>query len=285
MSIFDSKKVAWRKGVANNTDTSTRYRELEQTYGEKRTKEYVELMYTKAKDQNNNLLLDGSKGSMAVVAALLKGERDAVLQRRGFYQGYMTEAKSGQLGRDVDNNLRDVNDYYKNKKANGLTGRNLAVDQAANWLCGDYTAALPSTRTLLEEYIPAVQGHHGKLGPCLGTSTDALWKVHKRLVPGCLPTRLATKFINKYPSTVGAGYLFEELYLMVSGQRVWPNFGDAHWLSIATFYLGSIGTIQVFPDGNKRMSRFAYSVVLIKGTHTFKAPTDAHALSLYRMQG
>lgn len=285
MSMFDSKKVTWRKGVAKHATTATRYRELEQTYGEKRTKEYVELMYTKAKDQNNDILLDGSKGSMSVVDILLKGERDAVLQRRQFYQAYMADAKSGQLGRDLDNNLRDVNDYYKSKKATGLTGRNLAVDQAANWICGDYVAALPGTRTLLEEYIPVNQGQHGKLGPCLGPSPDALWKVHKRLVPGVAPTRLATKFVNKYPSTVGAGYLFDELYLLVSGQKVWPPFGDAHWASIAPFYLGSIGTIQVFPDGNKRMSRFAYSVVLIKGTHTFKAPTDTYALSLYRMQG
>ena len=88
-----------------------------------------------------------------------------------------------------------------------------------------------------------------------------------------------------YPSTAGAGFLFDELFTIVTGQNVWPPFGDGHWDSIAAFYLGSIGTIQVFPDGNKRMSRFAYSVLLIKGTHAFKAPTDTFCMGLYRMKG
>lgn len=285
MSILDSKRVKWRKFVANHATTGTRYRELEQTYGSKLAKEFVELIYDKAKEQNNASLLDESQVMMGVVDALLKNERDTVLKRRQFYQGYMQDAKSGVLRTDLDLNLRGLADYYKNKQANNLAGRDLAIDQAANWICGDYTAALPGTRTLLGEYIPVQAGHHGKLGPCLGPSPEALFKVHKRLVPGVLPQRLSTKFTPKYPSTVGARFLFDELYQMVSGQKVWPPFGDAHWASIAMFYLASIGTIQVFSDGNKRMSRFAYSVILIKGTHTFRAPTDAHALSLYRMQG
>lgn len=285
MSIFDSKKVKWRKHVATHNTTSANYLALAQTYGAKLAKEYVELMYDKAKAQNNEILLDESDGSMSVVAVLLKGERDAVLQRRQFYTSYMTDTKSAKMGTDLDNNLRDVTDYYKTKKANNLAGRELAIDQAANWICGDYTAALAKTRALLEEYIPLQAGHHGKLGPCVGPTAAPLFKIHKRLVPDAPATRLATKFVNKYPSTVGSRYLFDELSMIGAGQTVWPPFGDAHWASIAMFYLASIGTIQVFSDGNKRMSRFAYSVILIKGTHTFRAPTDAYALGLYRMQG
>lgn len=286
MSIFDSKKVAWRKKVAKSTVTKTDYEELERLYGSPLAKEYVELIYTKAKEQKNEGILDTDPDISPVISALMKGEKAAVLQRRGFYQGYMQDAKSGVLGVQLNNHLRAVNDYYKSPRAHGLAGRELAIDQAANWICGDYVAALPGTRALLAEYIPVTAGHHGKFGPCLGPTPAQLWKVHKRLVPG-LPskTRLSTKFITKYPSTVGASFLFEELFTIVRGQQVWPAFGDAHWESIATFYLGSIGTIQVFPDGNKRMGRFAFSVLLIKGTHTFKAPTDAYALSLFRMQG
>lgn len=287
MSIFTSKKVEWRRQVAKHNVTKTSYEELERLMGSKLTKEFVELIYTKAKEQTNEGILDLTpRQPLGVVQVIIQNERTSILRRRGFYQGYMQEARSGQLGRDLDNNLEPMNNIYANPLRNGLAGRDLAIDQAANWICGTYTAALPGTRALLEEYIPNNQSTRGKFGACLGQTPAQLWKVHARLVPG-LPsqTRLSTKMTPKYPSTVGAGYLFDELYTVVQGQQVWPPFGDAHWASIATFYLASIGTIQVFPDGNKRMSRFAYSVILINGTHTFKAPTDAHAMGLYRMQG
>lgn len=290
MGIFTSKKVEWRRKVQAHSKTKAGFDELERLYGRPRAKEFVELIYTKANEQNNKSILEIPKdlkpSSFDVISLLLKGEKDAVLQRRGFYQGYMTDTKNGNLGTQLNSHLRAIGDFYHNPRALGLTGRELAIDQATNWICGDYVAGFPVTRALLEEYIPTTAGMPGKMGYCLGTTADHLWKVHKRLVTG-LPsqTRLATKFINKYPSTVGAGFLFDELFTIGAGQQIWPPFGDAHWESIATFFLASIGTIQVFPDGNKRMGRFAYSVVLIKGTHTFKAPTDAFALSLFRMQG
>ena len=286
MSIFDSKKVAWRKKVQTATKSKTEFEELERLYGSPLAKEFVELIHTKAHEQNNTGILDTTPAISDIIPLLMTVEKTSVLKRRGFYQGYMTDAKSGNLGIQLNADISPVNDYYKNPGTRGATGRELAIDQAANWICGTYVAALPSTRALLSEYIPANSAAHGKFGPCLGKTSAELWKVHKRLVPG-LPsqTRLSTKMTPTYPSTVGAGFLFDELFTMVTGQHVWPPFGDAHWDSIAAFYLGSIGTIQVFPDGNKRMSRFAYSVLLIKGTHAFKAPTDTFCMGLYRMKG
>jgi hypothetical protein len=286
MSIFDSKKVTWRKTIAGDPKTHTKYQELEQLYGPKLTKRFVELIYTKAKEQRNAGILDTTPSVNDVIPALMKGEKDAVLRRRGFYQGYIADCSAGTLRTDLNNNLLDPTAYYLNKRALNLAGRDLAIDQAANWICGTYVAALPGTRNLLQEYIPVTAGHHGKFGPCLGTTPDLLWKVHKRMVPDLASNeRLATKRINSYPSTVGAGFLFDELYTVCNGQQVWPAFGDNFWENIATFYLASIGTIQVFPDGNKRMGKFAYSVILIKGTHSFKAPTDRYCLSLFKMNG
>ncbi|MBX7104427.1 MAG: Fic family protein [Gemmataceae bacterium] len=286
MGLFTSNKVAWRKKIEADATTRTPFRELEQLFGAKRAKQYVELIYTKAKEQNNAGILETDPAVSPIIPLLMTKEKDAVLLRRGFYQGYMQDCQSGTLGTNLNNNLRPTAEFYTNPQNGNPTGRTLAIDQAANWICGGYVAALPGTRALLGEFIPVTAGQPGKFGPCLGRTPEQIWKVHPRLVPGLASKeRLATKFINKYPSTVGAGFLFEELYTLVTGQKVWPPFGDVHWESIATFYMASIGTIQVFPDGNKRMGRFAYSVLLIKGTHTFKAPTDAYMLSLFRMQG
>ena len=40
-----------------------------------------------------------------------------------------------------------------------------------------------------------------------------------------------------------------------------------------------------FSDGNKRAGHLAYAIVLIKGTHDFKAPTSALESQLFRMNG
>lgn len=286
MGLFTSKKEAWRKIIQTNVLTQAEFLALQQLYGNSLAKKFVELIYTKATEQNNTGILPTKPAVSAIIPLLMTKERDAVLLRRGFYQNYLLDSASNQFRTDLNLNLRATIDYYKNPSGGVLAGRALAIDQAANWICGDYTAALAGTRALLGEYIPVTAGQPGKFGPCLGRTPAQLWKIHPRLVPGLASNeRLATKFINKYPSTVGAGFLFDELYTLTAGALNWPAFGDTSWESIATFYLASIGTIQVFPDGNKRMSRFAYSVLLIKGTHTFKAPTDAFCMGLYRMQG
>jgi hypothetical protein len=91
----------------------------------------------------------------------------------------------------------------------------------------------------------------------------------------------------RYPSTVGAGVLLEELFQLTAGcgPTAWPPFGDNRWEGIAMFYLASLVTIQAFSDGNKRAGHLAYAIVLIKGTHAFKAPTTAHENALFRMNG
>jgi hypothetical protein len=286
-------KITWRKEITNlNFDPPTylAFSDLSNCMGLPRAKRYVELIFTKAKEQNNEDILtiekiDGKKKANPVIAALMNRERATILLRRGFYQDYLQRAENGDLAIQLNNNLRALNNYYNNPLPGNPVGRELAIDQAANWICGEYTAGLPGTRALLGEYIPTTQFGWGKFGQLLGRTPAKLWEVHPRLVPGLVSQeRLSTRGNPRYPSTVGAGFLFEELFTSIAGKNE-PPFGDANWENFATFFLASIGTIQVFPDGNKRMGKFAYSVLLIKGTHTFKAPTEGFCLGLFRMQG
>jgi hypothetical protein len=111
-------------------------------------------------------------------------------------------------------------------------------------------------------------------------------KIHKRAVPSAPAYRFNYLAGDvKYPSTVGAKVLLEDVFALTAGTNVWPAFGDASWESIAMFYLVSIVTIQAFSDGNKRAGHLAYAIVLIKGTHNFKAPTTAKESELFRMNG
>jgi hypothetical protein len=282
-------KHTWRKKITGtNFDPKTylAFSDLSNLYGLPRAKQFVELIFTKAKEQGNEDILRIEDDKAApVIAVLMIGEKNAVLSRRAFYQEYLQGAENGDLGVQLNNNLRDLNDYYVNPRNDNPVGRELAIDKAANWICGDYTAGLAGTRALLGRYIPITQGTPGAFGRFLGPTPAKLWEVHKQLVPGLLSQeRLRTGgAVNRYPSTIGAGFLFDELFTAIAG-KMEPPFGDVAWENFATFFMGSIGTIQVFPDGNKRMSKFAYSVLLIKGTHTFKAPTEHFCRGLFRMQ-
>jgi hypothetical protein len=221
-----------------------------------------------------------------MISDFIKKERENVVAKRQYVNSLVPQTSSGALGTILNANLRPEPDYYKNPKGGGLAGRDLAIDKAANWICGGYVAGLPAMRSLLGDYIPKNQGHHGKMGAALGRTPAHLRKVHKKAVPNPPPFRFNYLAGDvKYPSTVGANVLLEELFQLTAGTNDWPIFGDTHWESIAMFYLVTVVTIQAFSDGNKRAGHLAYAMVLIKGTHTFKAPTSAKESELFRMNG
>ena len=215
----------------------------------------------------------------------MKGERENYNTRKQYVDSLIPQTKSGALGTILNNNLRLKTDYYKNPLGGVLTGRNLAIDEAANWVCGDYVAALPATRALLDHYIPVNPGDGGPMGHALGRTTQHLREVFSRAVQNPAPYRINLMGGVKYPSTVGGSELLEYIIGLTSGTIGWPAFGDAHWESIAMFYLVSIVHVQGFPDGNKRTGHLAYAIVLIKGTHTFKAPTTVKEGELFKMNG
>jgi prophage maintenance system killer protein len=51
-----------------------------------------------------------------------------------------------------------------------------------------------------------------------------------------------------------------------------PQKGDERWIDIALFYLGAIITVQAFADGNKRVARTAFAIVMVNGGVEFVAP-------------
>lgn len=217
----------------------------------------------------------------------MKTERENYSNRKLYVDALVPQTRGGQLGTILNANLRPASDYYKNPLRNGLTGRDLAIDQAANWVCGSYVAGLPATRATLEYYIPANPGHGGPMEHALGRTTEPLRKMYKRITIGqnIAPYRLNLSGGAKYPSTVGGSVLLEHIIGLTAGTDSWPNFGNAQWESIAMFYLVSIVHVQGFTDANKRTGHMAYAIVLIKGTHGFKAPTVVKENELFRMNG
>lgn len=279
MSIFTSKKVAWRRSIQTHAGSRSEFDQLDRTIGRPGAKEFVETVYDKWMS-NKGYKIEDLKPDLA--ALFIKAERETYTNRKHYVDSLVPQTASGALGTVLNANVRDVADYYKNPLRGGMKGRDLAIDQAANWICGGYTAALPNTRAVLEQYIPATGGHHGPMGYALGRTPEHLRKIYKRIVPNAAPYRLNMQPV-KYPSTVGGGLLLDYIFSLTAGTNVWPSFGDKHWESIAMFYLVSIVHVQGFSDGNKRTGHMAYAIAMIKGTHTFKAPTSAKENELFRM--
>ncbi len=282
MGLFTSSKVTWRRGIQTHADSRAEFDQLERTLGRDLAKAFLEMVY----DKWVNGLKYPVKSLDAKTAALfMKTERENYGARKLYVDSLVQQSASGALKTTLNAHIRPTPDYYKNPKGGVLTGRDLAIDQAANWVCGTYVPALPNTRAILEKYIPVNSGHGGPMGNALGRTTKHLYDVFKSAVQNPAAYRVNLQGGVKYPSTVGGGLLLEYIIGLTSGTNSWPAFGDAKWEDIAMFYLVSIVHVQGFPDGNKRTAHLAYAIVLIKGTHAFKVPTVAKESELFKMNG
>jgi hypothetical protein len=284
MGIFTSKVVTWRRGMQTNNDSRLEFDHLGRTIGREKAKVFLETIYDK---WVNGFKYDIKNLKADMVAQFMKSERENYVSRNQYVDSLVPRTRSGELKTILNANLRPATDYYKNPARNGLAGRDLAIDQAANWVCGSYVAGLPATRAVLEHYVPARAGAQGPMGYALGRTPDELKKMFKKITAGqnIGPYRINLMGGVKYPSTVGAGVLLDNIFALTAGTNSWPAFGDTHWESIAMFYLISIVHVQGFTDANKRTGHMAYAIVLIKGTHTFKVPTTAKESELFKMNG
>lgn len=282
MSIFDSKRTKWCKSMSTHVDARGEYNQLTASIGPKGAMAFLGIVHDHY-EKNKNLA--SMKADLVSIYTLF--ERENVAAKRQYLGELVTKTSSGELGTLLANNLRPEVEYYKTPGvARGATPREVAIDKAANWVCGDYVAGIASVKDILASHVPVRGGDHGKLGAALGPTPAGISKVHKKVVPGAPAYRFGYAGGRvRYPTTAGAGVLLDELFNLTAGTSVWPAFGDAHWDSIAMFYLSSLVTIQAFSDGNKRAGHMAYAIVLIKGTHAFKAPTGAIENTLFKMKG
>jgi hypothetical protein len=76
----------------------------------------------------------------------------------------------------------------------------------------------------------------------------------------------------KYPSSIGGSFLLRWMMKMTGGGFL-PKKGDERWVDLALFYLGAIITVQAFSDGNKRVARTAYALLMVNGGVEFRAPS------------
>jgi hypothetical protein len=119
-------------------------------------------------------------------------------------------------------------------------------------------------------------------GNCpLGTTREPLFNAFQSLVPGAPAYRgwSNTATMQKYPSNLGGIKVLEEVLTDLAVTAM-PTRGDARWYDLALYVFGSIMTVQAFTDGNKRMSRFAYVLMLLSGGVPMMVPNNVMGAQL-----
>jgi hypothetical protein len=152
------------------------------------------------------------------------------------------------------------------------------LDKAIAWA----TATLKGDKSSFVQTILEYAKFDGSFP--LGSDTTLLDKAFKKLVLGAPAYRgwNDTASQQKYPSNIGGKKVLNDI-LVSLGVMTMPSRGDNLWYDLALYVLGSIITVQAFTDGNKRMARFAYILVLLSGGVDMLAPTDKFGSELGNM--
>lgn len=220
-----------------------------------------------------------TKGAFtAAIDQLLEMEAMKIQGRRAYVAGLLGRARAGDLRRDLAAKTMPEADYWTPGVAQPWRDGSidLEVQKAYRWITrswqGDGRHVVLSALT---DYVLI------RPGIALGPDPSLLDDVYGRVVSNA-PAIRAPNFMVNYPSHVGGRHLLE--WVFRQGPVVaWPARGADAWEDYALFFLGAIVAVQGFTDGNKRMGRLAYAIVLLRGGRRFVAPTPAFENELFAM--
>jgi hypothetical protein len=116
----------------------------------------------------------------------------------------------------------------------------------------------------------------------LGYDTTVLQNIWKSLVPSAGLFRPTNVSGAKYPSSVG-GFVLLQKVMGDFSRRTVPGRGSAAWEDWALYLFGAIMASQGFTDGNKRVARLAYAIMISSGVVDFRAMNDAYGSRLASM--
>lgn len=272
-----SAKTKWRNEKKGVSECYA----LNAALGQNKGWDFLELIYQWAIKNGINIrnLADQD------LAKFMTYEYTNFLNKRNYVDTLLQDARNGNLHTQLALNTRPENQWYVPGGTD--VGKALERRKAVFWICHaspdeSKLKEVKKVRAILKEYIPN-DNTHGKTGPALGLKSNWIQKIHKAVFPNPPAYRFGYLAGNPgYPSSVGGAALLEYIFQQTSNFR-WPAIGDIKWQDAALFYLGAIVAVQGFTDGNKRAARIAYSIVLIKGGHSFIAPTTQYESTLFNM--
>ncbi|MES2187879.1 MAG: hypothetical protein V4505_25230 [Pseudomonadota bacterium] len=220
---------------------------------------------------------------------VIGGDLMKVKDRESYVMRMLAQAKNAELSAAMaDGKTRPEAEYYTPPVFVAGPGappippwpaKWIARDAAIGWLTQGLHSGAERFRSVIEENL--------KPGFPLGSNpafVNQLWNLLVGYDASVPRSRAPSIQPVPYPSSMGGTYLLKRIFEMTAGE-VWPAQGDAAWYDWALFFFGAMMTVQGFPDGNKRVCRTVYALILLCGGVPFKAPTDKYGAKLAGMMG
>lgn len=217
----------------------------------------------------------------------LKAEVAGIKSRKDHLKGLADLAGRGALGLQLSANAQPEKDYYTSPAP--LGGENAqqwsaksVQDKIKSW--SNLTPAVNAEANVAkakawlkagvkddtQAYDRVVQAYARKDGAWpFGTDETILRQIWNELVKDAPVYRIVPD--NKYPSDFAGMVLLREQMAKLGKQRMPPR-GSPRWEDVALHLFGVIMSLQAFPDGNKRVARAAYAILMAGSGVDFRAP-------------
>lgn len=148
--------------------------------------------------------------------------------------------------------------------------RSINTNRALGWAVGNPGAAAAVNTTYYQAFVANTTTNVGfPLGSM--TKLNAIWS---KLVIGA-PGYRAVNIMQptNYPSSVAGDFIVRNI-IADFATTPQPAQGAAAWYDWALYFFAAIMTSQAFTDGNKRVARLAYGLILVDGGVPFIAPDN-----------
>jgi len=267
--------------------TLTGYRQLVGDIGRLNAEQIANLLFDRKVRETNPgngyILTTESRSDYSdQMDGLLQIEFAQITAKRTYAAELLDAASNGQLRRRLDEAAAPEDSDTGTPQSGRPEARDAEIRKACDWICrsvhGDGNESEEMVREMLTEHVV-----NAPPGEVLGPTPALLDRIHARIASDA-PRHRSPNPATAYPSSIGGRYLLETVFSWTA-DALWPTPGDEQWLDVALFYLGAVGTVQGYPDGNKRAARMAYAITLLRGKHRFVAPSAALQAELIQMGG
>ena len=218
-------------------------------------------------------------------------EMDKIERRQRYLVDLASRAKAGKLSENLTNNVLAESTYYAAPPGPAWVNMNMQQKIKAWPPPQPSVASTPSAsdtaRTKAKAWVSKLSPESVKVvdsyaktagGWPLGHDITILREINKWLAPDA-PLFRQVGASTLYPSSIGGSFLLKSIMEGFKSRTV-PARGNAAWENWALYLFGAIMTSQGFTDGNKRVARAAYAIMMVSGGVQFRAMNDAYGASL-----
>lgn len=208
--------------------------------------------------------------------AILLGEDAQKLSRRAAKANSLfAKVANGQLAQAAQQRLEPEANYYE---APHEAPEDIAAEKARAWLKAGVQGA--DTAAIYDRVLAKYAASGGRFPGADDKTLTAIWS---KLVKDAPEHRLPS-LDTPYPSSFAGRCLLNQLLGSLAAVQLPPRgMAPLVWQGHALYWFATIMSIQPFPDGNKRVARAVYAILMTRAGIDFVAPSRAYGAELAGM--